>query len=200
MATRTVKFMGKAYSADGDVSLVVNVNGAEVYNGAVSTVAPTGTEPTDELNSLFTFNLDSSVTGWIPITVTATGGEAWFADVEANYAGFDISIPEGHDWTASDPTITVNVAPEDFYGFVNNNTAASDGKRNFSITDFDGNTEYWARWDETEIINSGKLGDWQWRIPNGATISFELYIDPDLIKTTVPTVAEYRAVWAAAHP
>jgi hypothetical protein len=194
MATRTVKFLGKAYSSDGDVSLVVNVNGNEVYNGTVTTLIPTGTEETGNVSSLFTFSLDSSVTGWIPVTISANGGDAWFSDFEANYAGVDYSVPDGHDWTASDPTITVNTQPVDFYGIVNTNTTTSDGKRNFSITNFDGDTDYWVRWESAQI-NDEKLGDWHWKIPNGATISFELYIDPDLITLSPPSVESLRAKW-----
>ena len=75
MANRTFKVYGQAYAASGDVSVVLNVGGVEVFNGAVSdsTTVREGA-PTVE-NLLFQFEMDEEVQGGQSYSLTVAGGE-----------------------------------------------------------------------------------------------------------------------------
>jgi len=178
MATRTIKFLGKAYSESGDVSLEVNINGNQVHNSTVTTKTPTGTENTDDLYEMFTFDIDSSVSGNIPVSIAVSGGTAYFRLLNGNYSGFEATRRE--DGTLVFP-LEVTVAPGDFYRDLNNNTAESDGKSNVSIEPLNGATV------TREPLDNTYYGDWHYRIPDGSTFTCDYYIDPSLEILEVPT-------------
>jgi len=185
MATRTVKFLGKAYAASGDVSLAVSVNGNEVHNGTVTTNTPTGTEKTDDLYEMFTFDIDTSVTGWIPISVSVSNGEAYFGMLEGNYVGYETNESSLPTPINVDDVVLVT-APADSYADLNINTAESDGKRNVSISPVDGDVP------TREVIDGSQLGEWHYLIGDGSTLTCEYYIDPDLDSSNV-TIDTIRA-------
>jgi len=169
MATRTIKFLGKAYSADGDVSLDVSINGNQVHNGTVTTkpVTDITTQQSDDLYEMFEFTIDSSISGVIPVSISVSGGVAYFGILSGNYSGYTLSLNENNEKY-------IEISPENFYRDLNNNTIESDGKTNISISPSDGDLPTRELLDETQI------GDWHYCIPENSTFTCDYYIDPDL--------------------
>jgi len=79
MANRTVKFMG--YSSSPTVNVTFVFNGTEVFNGAVSN---DGT-----LGSLFTFDIDRTLEGDVPGTVSVSGGDLTIVSLIANHSDYE---------------------------------------------------------------------------------------------------------------
>jgi len=124
MATRTIRVMGKAHSTEGDVSLVVNFNNTQVFNGTVNTVsAELPDSPITDVVSLAEFTIDTSVTGDIPLTIAVSGGDLHFVNLIGNYSGYEISVDENG-------VETVTVQPVDYFSDMNVNNATTDGKKN----------------------------------------------------------------------
>jgi hypothetical protein len=170
MATRTIKFFGKAYASSGSVLMNVTFNGNEVHNGNVPTVVPTGTERTDDKIVLFTFDVDSSLSGWIPVSMSVSGGEAWYAGIAGNYASYTI-----------DEETNTPLFPADVFIELNVNTIESDGNRNI-VFDPEDISEGQVR----ENVTDERMGDWHYRVADGGTLTFETFIDPNLEVLTVP--------------
>ena len=84
MANRTFRQYGQAYAASGDVSVVVQVAGATVFNGAVSDSSTVRSgQPTTE-NLLYSFTMDEAVLGTKQVSVAVTGGELCFGPTKYN--------------------------------------------------------------------------------------------------------------------
>jgi hypothetical protein len=81
MANRTVKFTGIAFSNAGSVNIQATFNNQTVFNGDVSVPTTEGTSVED----LFTFDIDQTIDGNIPLTFTVTGGTVKFVDCLMNY-------------------------------------------------------------------------------------------------------------------
>lgn len=190
MATRTIKLMGKAYSTDGDVSIVVNFNNTEVFNGTVTTVASEAPLKVEESVELASWTIDTSVTGSIPLSITSSGGTFQFNNLVGNYAGYELQTEDDPDapgytrFVKVDGVPVVVTQPEDYVGELNFNTEASDGKDNVT----------WTNWPEEGdapqrvIEESEDVGDWFYRIPDSATFSCDFVIDPTLTITEIPAV------------
>mgnify|MGYP003136329698 FL=1 len=84
MANRTFRQYGQAYAAKGDVSVVVQVAGATVFNGAVSdsSTVRSGQPTTEKL--LYSFTMDEAVVGTKQTSVAVTGGELCFGPIHYN--------------------------------------------------------------------------------------------------------------------
>lgn len=89
MATRTVQIRGLGFGSS-PVTILATVNGNTVFNGTVATVdqpVPVlpdyGLLPGQEI--LFTFEIDTSFTGQLPMSCTVSNGTVIFGDVLANY-------------------------------------------------------------------------------------------------------------------
>jgi hypothetical protein len=192
MATRTIKFLGKAYAESGDVTFNVTFNGNEVHNGVVTTKPfpenteglPFGPEHTDELYEMFTFNVDTSVTGWIPLQVSVSGGIGYFGLLHGNYTGFETNVDSLDPNTNTVNDLEFTVAPDSYYRDLNNNSLESDGKRSVVITP--------DAHSQTRTGSEEFIGDWHYRIEDGATLTCEYYIDPDL-DTSSLTIEDVRA-------
>ena len=119
MATRTFKVYGQAYSASGDVSVVMTVGGTEVFNGAVSdsTTVREG-QPTVE-NHLWTYEMDENVTGELAVSIAVTGGELCLGPTHHNlksgpYIPIEWFTSEECDknWSAADQTYMSTHVPQ----------------------------------------------------------------------------------------
>ena len=154
MATRTVKFLGNAFSADGsDVSVIVNFNDVEVFNGTVS--ATTGEMPvpsTDGGVELFTFDLDSSVSGRVPMSISVANGDLQFETLTANFS----AIAEGGDPSTS-------ICP---LAYVTDDEKV---KHNLVV-------------EGAGIDVSSTAGDFVVNIQNGETATLNYFIDAELIQ------------------
>lgn len=171
MATRTIQLIGTAYSTSGDVSLVVNFNGTEVFNGTVTT---TNSEPPAQGSggsALCTWTVDTDTTGSIPMSIAVSGGTLHFSDLQGNYVGYEL---------APDYAIIKNV--EEVFGDLNNNTSSSDGKDNVVITGASGDAP--AR--DLTGAGVGLEGDWTYSIEDGATLACDFSIDASLTKLSIP--------------
>ena len=162
MATRTVKVIGRAYSTSGSVTLVINWNGSEVYNGTVPTVNGAIPEFPDaaDMQEVCTFETTTDVTGAIPLTISSSGGSLAFADLFGNYTGYDGTVD------------AVTTQPVDFYSTMNFNTTESDGKNNVSMSPDDGQSR-------TIVDGDSTLGDWIYKIYDGSTLSCDYTVDPN---------------------
>lgn len=182
MATRTIKLMGKAYSTEGDVSLVVNFNNSEVYNGTVTTAneaAPT--TPTDNVVELASWTIDTSLTGSIPLSIAVSGGTLHFQDLKGNYTGAILQDSDDDgtpDIVDGDYVIVTGVA--DHFGSMNSNSVSTDGKNNVSITNDEGDGQARSATEDTD-------GDWIYTVPAGETLTCDFIIDPNLVVLQNPT-------------
>lgn len=86
---RTIKFLGYAYS-ETSVSLAVTSNGSTLFSGTVplsgtdvSQQATVGTQ--NPQAELFTFPLDVTFNGTLPMSIQVTGGTIVLSPVYANY-------------------------------------------------------------------------------------------------------------------
>lgn len=182
MATRTIKLIGKAYSTEGDVSLVVNFNNIEVFNGTVTTIASQPPLKGESGVELASWTVDTSVTGAVPLTIAVSGGSFQFNNLIGNYCGFTLQETNGVP-DVVDGAYVVVTAPDAYFGEINFNTVESDGKDNVSFSEVDGDGQQRVVTDETEI------GDWVYNIADGVTFSCDFVLDPDLVITSVPTPA-----------
>jgi hypothetical protein len=180
MATRTIRFMGKAYSTDGDVSAVVNFNGVEVYSGPVNTVNSEVPEQPTESEQLFTFTTSTDVTGSIPITVACSGGTLVFNDLIGNYTGYTLERDEAGDLVVVDDAYVVEVAPVDTNGDLNFNTAESDGKNNVVVDPDQGDGQVRV------VINEGEEGDWHYKVWDGSTLTCDFVIENTVVDVPSP--------------
>lgn len=175
MATRTFKFLGKAYAPAGQVNLAVKFNGAEVYNGAVTTAA--GSAPgrnTTDLDVLFSWDGSTDTTGQIPVEITVSGGTLFFGAIWGNYSGCEKTIVGTDPNDPSVPVFNVTVQPSVYFGDLNKNNAASDGKTNVKIDGVAVNDR-----NETTVAEMG-LGDWQYAISSGSVFTCDYFVDPSI--------------------
>jgi len=180
MATRTIKLMGKAYSTSGDVSLVINFNSTQVFSGTVTTVNSAPPAKGEEGVELATWTVDTNVTGNIPLTIAVSGGTFQFNNLIGNYSGYTLQETDG-DPDIIDGAYVVTVAPDAYFGELNENTVASDGKDNVNFSSVDGDGQ------QRVVEDANEIGDWVYTINNGVTFSCDFVLDPNLVITTVPT-------------
>ena len=190
MATRTMKLLGTAYSTSGDVTLVVNFNNSEVFNNTVTTVSSAPPAKETSSSELATWTVDTSLTGAIPLTITATGGTFVFNNITGDYAGVELqeeADPENPGEVVRsivDGAYVVITQPADFVGELNYNTSASDGKDNVTWTNYPAAL---GTPPARSLQDADDYGDWMYEIPDGATFACDFTIEPELTVTTVPT-------------
>lgn len=182
MATRTIRFMGNAYSTEGDVSVTVNFNGSEVYSGTVPTRNSEVPPQPSEAVQLFTFTVSTDVTGSVPMTISSSGGTCIFNDLIGNYTGYTLETDEAGDFVVVDGAYVVTVAPVDTYGDLNYNSAESDGKNSVVIDPDQGDGQ------SREVMSAGEeIGDWFYKIWNGSTLTCNFVIENTVIDVPTPT-------------
>lgn len=179
MATRTIKLMGKAYSTSGDVSLVINFNSTQVFSGTVTTVngAYVGGETPVELA---TWTVDTSLTGNVPLTIAVSGGSLAFTNLNGNYSGYVLQETDGVPDVVGDAYVVLTDV-DAYFGDLNENSAASDGKNNITFSSVDGDAQTRSPADADEY------GDWTYRIDDGITFGCDFALDSSLVILTVPT-------------
>lgn len=77
MAIKTLKIFGNGYAPTGtSASLSMDFNGATVYSGTVPSLVTTAidTSPDDQVE-LFSFDIDDSLYGTVPISIECTAGD-----------------------------------------------------------------------------------------------------------------------------
>jgi hypothetical protein len=162
MTTRTIKMMGNAYSTDGDVTLTVSFNGTQVHSGTVTTTASDlPDDVSSNIQEMFTFSLDSSTTGDLPISITASGGSFVFASLQGNYA---LNGVQGND-------------PATIWDYMHVNTVEQEGKKNPQIN---GSAYTPAR---SELVTNDLLGPWCYVIKDGETFTCDYEVRADQIVT-----------------
>jgi len=170
MPNRTFRFSGKAYSTTGDVTVTASFNNTPVFSGTVPTVS--GVAPgrnTDPLDLWFTADIDASITGNVPLSITVSNGTAFYGDVDANYSGCDATYdPVTH------ALVSVQTQPVDFYADCNINTEESDGKLDVKINGVDG---------VRVVFGESEAGEWQYFVPTNGVFTCQLFVDPTVLLT-----------------
>jgi len=103
MSLRSCKLVAVAHSESGDAGVSVSVNGNVVYSGVT---APAITAPGDkiiEYGELCTFDIDSTLTGNVAVSITATSGNIYFKDIIANNSAFVIRVQATGDQSILHP-------------------------------------------------------------------------------------------------
>lgn len=175
MPARTFKFYGKAYSTTGNVSVVANFNGHQIHSGEVTTVnqVPPGRN-TEPLDYMFEYVGDTDLSGNIPFTLAVSNGTVFFGDPIANYSGFEATI----NFDTTPPTwASIETEPADYWSDVNMNTVETDGKYNVTVN---GVAQSRVLQSDTEV------GDWQYTVPNGATLACDIFVDPNVTVPAIP--------------
>jgi len=184
MATRTIKFMGAAYADSGDVSLTVSFNNVQVHNGTVTTRNEPMPTKVSELDELFTFDITTDDIGSFPLSIAVTGGVLVFGVLLGNYVDFVVQTAEDGGEHIVDGEYVVITAPEDFYGDINENSTATDGKTNITITPDPYAGAYNARPNDAT-----ETGDWNYVIADGSTFTCDYAASASRVVLTVPTPA-----------
>lgn len=179
MATRTLKLYGNGYAESGTVSIVVNFNGAEVFNGDVSTTAGEAPTKPTVFNEICSWTEDTSLSGDIALSIAVTGGAFVFQDILGNYSGYELQSP----LTIVDGAYVVVTEPDAYYGELNINTTESDGKTEIVWTNVTDGYENQVR----SLDDASEAGDWAYIIPADGTFSCLFNIDASLTVTSVPT-------------
>ena len=80
MADRSLKLYGTAYSTAGNASIVMSINGTEVYTGNVTTVnsSSPGQNKRDP-SAIASFTIDDSISGNISVSISASNGDVFIA-------------------------------------------------------------------------------------------------------------------------
>ncbi|NDB64535.1 MAG: hypothetical protein EB168_02540 [Euryarchaeota archaeon] len=113
MANRTFRVYGQAYAESGDVSVVMSVNGTQVFSGNVSdsSTVRNGAAPTTE-NHLWSWDLDEDTLGDLTVSITATGGELCIGPMDCNRVKTGQIIPPSWFQTNVEPYYPDNVSAE----------------------------------------------------------------------------------------
>jgi hypothetical protein len=171
---RIFKFYGQAFAATA-AAITVKFNGVEIFSGPVITNnSPAPDSPTDITGVLFEYVGTTDLVGNIPFELHVINGTVFFGAVEANYSGAQVEV----DQTDPDnPIQTVTVLPENFYIDVNKNSAETDGKINVSIDGID---------QVRNLINPEQTGDWWYQILENQNFTCDIFVDPDIVITSIP--------------
>ena len=183
MVQRIVQFKGGAYSTGGDVHIRGTFNGVEFINGPViTTVVDVLPSPLDQMyygNILAEFETTTDTTGLIPVVLSVTGGIFYFGHFWMNYTGclweqqptnpdipIDPNDPSTYIWVLTIP-------PIDYYYDPNPNSVESDGIYNLQKN---GTVFGWR----CNVLDT-QVGDWEYPVSSGDTITFDFFVDPALI-------------------
>jgi hypothetical protein len=154
MANRTVKFYGNAHAENGNVSVVVNYNGVEVYNGEVVT-SPTPIDQVSEMVELGSFQSDTLIEGTVPVSMTVTNGTLAVQAMEADHN----QLIGTYGDTIIDETSASYVAFAPLHaGFNDKNTIRID--------------------DVAHATDNSYMGSWVFLVNDGQRIEYNQLVDP----------------------
>lgn len=76
MANKTIKFYGIGYAPTGQTaSVTATIDGATIFTGAIPTIATSDPTPDPtQYDVVFTYDVDSTVVGTVPMSITLTAG------------------------------------------------------------------------------------------------------------------------------
>jgi hypothetical protein len=168
MANRTVKFIGMAQSETGadNVNITFTFNGVTVFD---STVPVTNAE-TGEKFALFEFDIDQTIAGNVPTSLTSSDGIVTAVTLVATHTRA-VSIS---GWTDSDGNVQAPITAWDTQNTYENlgagdSSPGDEPKTNIVING--------------ETFNKGEVGDlvgaWNVEVPVGQTMS----CDYDIVAT-----------------
>ena len=170
MPTRTVRFIGVATGPNPKVQVTMDFDGDTVFDGELDTV-PASTDPwTTRAKPLFTFPLDTSVTGNVPVSISVTGGDVVFINLYANYVRhYRDAIQE--------------FLPDQYFGPMNQHTDDDDGRTDIRI---DGRPRP-RNWMPDPATDAARPGDWAWVIPDGSMYTCQFRIS-ELVTDPLPPI------------
>jgi hypothetical protein len=183
MATRTIKLLGKAYSADDNITLTINFNNTQVFTGNIATDGATPPVKGETGEEKATWTVDTSLSGSIPLSIDVSGGTFQFNNLIGSHTGFELE--DGDDgWNVVANAYVITTSPANYYGELNVNTADSDGKTNVVYTNNDNDAP-----TRTVVDANDTIGDWVYTIEDGETFSCDFEIDSSLLvlDSDVPT-------------
>jgi hypothetical protein len=170
MINRTFKFYGQAFSPTA-AAITVKFNGVEIFSGPVSTINSAAPDsPTDTTGVMFEYVGTTDVVGNIPFELHVINGTVFFGAVAANYSGIRAERSDTGE-------ISIIEHPENFWSDVNQNSIETDGKSNVSIN---------GAAQIREVIDPTQIGDWWYRILEDETFTCNIFVDPNIIVTTIP--------------
>jgi hypothetical protein len=177
MTTRTVQFIGKAFSSTGSLNVTFELNNVELFNGTVS--ASTDALPSKQLHSdagvVFTVDLDTDVTGTVPLEILTQGGSLSFFNLKSNYSGIERA-----------PDSSVIISPVDFYHDLCTRTTEHDGRFDVEI-----NRIPRTRWDEEPPPAGQLLPSWGWLVPEDSIFTCNVLIGTPVVEIP-PVVTEWN--------
>ena len=164
MPTRTVKLYGKVYGSSTEpATLTVNWDGQQIYSGTVAT----SSDPLDprvvwaDLDELGTWTMDTSVSGYRPLSLTIENGSMVFHTLHANYLG---NITQGN------VVIPTESAFKDLTG---PSTAESDG---YDQTMIDG-----VPVSRDPVTEAEAIGKWNWIFYADSTFTCQANVQPAVL-------------------
>jgi len=187
MVQRTFKMIGEAYSTGGDVQVIATYNGVEIINGTVATTVVDVVPVVEELPNfpeleLCQFESTTEATGMIPVTISVTGGTLFFRHFWMNYIGFrgvrqatDSNVPIDKN-DLSTWTWLMTVPPRLHFASYPKTPESDD------ILNLTKNGEPWP-WRVN--ADSESVGEWIYPINHGETVTFDFFVDPAKVLTTV---------------
>jgi len=177
MHPRVFKFYGKAISHDGPVSVTATFNGIEIHSGPVSTASSVPLGSIHQSGDvLFEYTGTTELSGEIPFELSVSNGVVYFGLVKANYSGIEFDVDYADP---ENPVVVVDIAPENFWDEINQNTIESDGKLNVVINGID---------CTSRSFDPPYNGDWWYTVPLNGTLTCNIVVDPKIIVTEAPGV------------
>lgn len=166
MATRTVKVYGHAIgNPDSPVTLVATVDGTEVFNGTVTTVASvTADEARQPGSVLFTFTQDHTFTGNKAVSIAVSGGTLMLTNTTANWVS--TAYPE----PLVSPYINVDESSPGYSETGFGPHSNDDPKTNVKVNGA----------DVSISRDPSSTGEYYYTVGTGNTISFDLFFFPGM--------------------
>lgn len=183
MPTRTVKFIGHAYSPSGSLNLTFDFDGQRIFDGPIT--ADLILDDTQR-NELFSFELDTSIMGNKPMALTVNGGSLGFVGLHGNYIGYTLFNDTDANQVRVDKDLT------QVFSDLNWNTISNDGRTNMVL---DGESV-----DRVIIDPSHAYGDWRWSIHDGSTFTCDFAVTrlideiPADLASTVAEIPEWTII------
>jgi hypothetical protein len=212
MSIRTVQILGMGFG-NSPAEVVITANENQVYSGTVFTInEPVWSLPNPELVAdqvqLFTFEIDTSFSGSLPMTCEVINGTVIFGDITANYATilnpvftieqFEIlsnpATPRATQTaiytTVANPPFsaeelatlenpaTSNSTYEQIINAHGCELTVSSGVEPGSIGGSDPRSNVYINGVQQVQNHQEFSGEWWWTVNQGSTLAYDLLVDP----------------------